>query len=84
MENKLVQIKLQYNLPREIEHDDRFFVVNIVDVGDVKNAELGWIEKEFIESDFLGELPLMFKNPKVEKIREFDTREEYEQYKKNS
>lgn len=68
---------------RRINNNDRFFIVTVnLDGG---YGDIGWIEKDFIENDFINSVNGMgLSCISITNVREFATITDYEKYKLNN
>jgi|CoawatStandDraft_6_1074263.scaffolds.fasta_scaffold368775_1 hypothetical protein len=80
-----VELRKQYERTREIDNDDKFFIVWVLEDGKYK-TRAGWIEKEFIEEDFVDAYePMIGKESfSIIEVISFTDYDEYKGYKLNN
>jgi len=76
------KLNVKYSHTRAVDNEDKFFIVYVHLVGAV-NLRIGWIEKEFIEEDFVR-IALEGRNLEILNIIEFTDYDEYQEYKENN
>ena len=75
-------VKCYYKHDRAIDDKDKYFIVDVVVDGGL-NAEIGYIEKEFNEYDFITKFPGPGFIEKVLSVREFSDYNEYKRQRDN-
>ncbi len=76
------KLNTKYSHTRAIDNEDKFFIVYVRLRGAV-SLRIGWIEKEFIEEDFVR-IALEGRNLEILNIIEFTDYDEYQEYKENN
>jgi len=73
----------KYKRTREIDDKDKFFIIKLVCNSGIE-FKVGWIEKEFIESDFANSKYVKGLKFDIVDVIEFTDYEKYKEYKTTS
>lgn len=77
-----IEVKVKFEHTRKIDENDKYYIVEVI-LDNEHKWTIGWIEKSFIEEDFIKRTKNAFNVRKVDVVKH-DEFTNFEQYKKHS